>query len=432
MNNCSVNEAMLSDWLNTVCRMLSAVDSAALFATEHKNYALQSEWPATDSLNDASRANVEQQVDLALLGNKTVVSYTDGASDNQCIIAHPFVVSGGQQFVLVTIFSDSSVNPRNQISLLEWGVAWLRLLNRQQAPTQSILNSSLISPEPERLPKASSRAFIEKLRSYRFPLLITLLFIVLLFALPVDKTVKAPVVMEGKIQRSLTVPVDSFIKEVVVKAGDLVEQGALMVSLDDTELRLKLDQAVSDRTVADKKHRQALAKLDFSEASQYAFDRDIAAIDIRLIEQQLSRLALKAPISGQVISGDINRAAGSAVERGQTLFELAPIGDYRVVLNIDETDIRYVETGQQGEVLLRGLGSQSYPIEIDTVSSIFSPEEGQRYYHSEAHLLSEPGNKIKPGMEGSAHIVTGQQSLGIALFDPFYQWFRELLWKWWP
>jgi biotin carboxyl carrier protein len=412
--------------------MLSAVDSAALFATEHKNYALQFEWPATGSLNDTSRANVEQQVDLALLGNKTVVSYTDGASDNQCIIAHPFVVSGGQQFVLVTIFSDSSVNPRNQISLLEWGVAWLRLLNRQQTPTQSISNSSLISPEPERLPKASSRAFIEKLRSYRFPLLITLLFIVLLFALPVDKTVKAPVIMEGKIQRSLTVPVDSFIKEVVVKAGDLVDEGALMVSLDDTELRLTLDQAISDRTVADKKHRQALAKLNFSEASQYAFDRDIAAIDIRLIEQQLSRLALKAPISGQVISGDINRAAGSAVERGQTLFELAPVGDYRVVLNIDETDIRYVETGQQGEVLLRGLGSKSYPIEIDTVSSIFSPKEGQRYYHSEAHLLSESGNKIKPGMEGSAHIVTGQQSLGKALFDPFYQWFRELLWKWWP
>ncbi|WP_290698275.1 efflux RND transporter periplasmic adaptor subunit [Amphritea sp.] len=425
---------MLSDWLNTVCRMLSAVDSAALFAIEHKNYVLQCEWPASGSLNDASRTNAEQQVALALLGNKTVVSYTDGTSDNQCIIAHPFVVSGGQQFVIVTIFSDSSVNPRNQISLLEWGVAWLRLLNRQQTPTQSISNSSLISPESERLSKAeaSSRSFIEIFKSYRFPLLITLLFIVLLFALPVDRTVKAPVVMEGKIQRSLTVPVDSFIKEVVVKAGDLVEQGALMVSLDDTELRLKLDQAVSDRTVADKKHRQALAKLDFSEASQYAFDRDIAAIDIRLIEQQLSRLALKAPITGQVISGDINRAAGSAVERGQILFELAPVGDYRVVLNIDETDIRYVEIGQQGEVLLRGLGSQLYPIEIDTVSSIFSPEQGQRYYHSEAHLLSEPGNKIKPGMEGSAHIVTGQQSLGIALFDPFYQWFRELLWKWWP
>ncbi|BBB25810.1 efflux RND transporter periplasmic adaptor subunit [Amphritea japonica] len=434
MSDDIISEEMqqLSDWLNTVCRMLSGVDSAALFKAEGSTGVIQCEWPETGALDDPARINAEEQVDLALAGNKTVVSYT--GPDSQCIIAHPFVLSGGQQFVVVAIFADSNINPRNQISLLEWGVAWLRLLDRQHNQPQPQLNASAsgLSSSPQFISKAADISVIGLVKSYRLSVLTVLILLALLFTLPVDKTVTAPVVMEGKVQRSLTVPVDSFIKRVAVKAGDRVKKGQLLVSLDDTELRLTLDQAVSDRAVADKKHRQALAKLDFSEASQYALDRDIATIDIRLIEQQLSRLELKAPISGQVISGDINRAVGSAVERGQTLFELAPVGDYRIILNVDETDIRYVQTGQQGEILLRGLGSQTHPIQIDIVSSIFSSEPGQRYYHAEAHLLSEPESRVRPGMEGSAHIVTGKQLLGAALFGPFYQWGREQLWKWWP
>ena len=49
-------------------------------------------------------------------------------------------------------------------------------------------------------------------------------------------------------------------------------------------------------------------------------------------------------------------AAGTALnERGQVLFEIAPLDSYRLVVQVDERDIAGVAVGQHGRLTLSGL-----------------------------------------------------------------------------
>ena len=59
---------------------------------------------------------------------------------------------------------------------------------------------------------------------------------------------------------------------------------------------------------------------------------------------------MTAPFDGIIVSGDLSQSLGSPVERGQVLFEVAPLDGYRIVLRVDERDIPYVALGQRGEL----------------------------------------------------------------------------------
>ena len=57
---------------------------------------------------------------------------------------------------------------------------------------------------------------------------------------------------------------------------------------------------------------------------------DIAAAG--LTGQQLERMQIMAPFDGVVVSGDLSQSLGSPVERGDVLFEVAPLDDWRLML----------------------------------------------------------------------------------------------------
>jgi len=60
-------------------------------------------------------------------------------------------------------------------------------------------------------------------------------------------------------------------------------------------------------------------------------------------------------------------------ERGDVLFEIAPLEDYRVVLKVDERDIRDVAQGQHGELLLQSFGSDIRDLR-SILETILTPE----------------------------------------------------------
>ena len=60
-----------------------------------------------------------------------------------------------------------------------------------------------------------------------------------------------------------------------------------------------------------------------------------AEAQLALVEEQLSRARLVAPFDGFIVVGDLSQSLGSPVERGDVLFEVAPLDGFRVVLEVD-------------------------------------------------------------------------------------------------
>ena len=125
-----------------------------------------------------------------------------------------------------------------------------------------------------------------------------------------------------------------------------------MCRLDDRDLRLERQKWVTQRQQALVRYREAMAEADPAKMNQFKEQMGQAEAQLALIEEELARVNILAPFRGVVVKGDLSQSLGAPVERGQVLFEVAPLDAYRVKLQVDDSDINYVKLGQKGDMVL--------------------------------------------------------------------------------
>jgi multidrug efflux pump subunit AcrA (membrane-fusion protein) len=132
-----------------------------------------------------------------------------------------------------------------------------------------------------------------------------------------------------------------------------------------------------------------------------------------------------------IISGDLSQSLGSPVERGQVLFEVAPLNEYRVTLEVDERDISNMAVGQNGQLVLSSMPGSQFPFAISKITPISSSEEGNNYFRVEGNL-EVSSEKLRPGMEGVAKVSVGPRRLVWIWTHTMLDWLRLAVWSWWP
>jgi multidrug efflux pump subunit AcrA (membrane-fusion protein) len=140
---------------------------------------------------------------------------------------------------------------------------------------------------------------------------------------------------------------------------------------------------------------------------------------------------LTAPFAGVIVSGDFTQALGSPIERGQVMFKLAPLDDYRVILKVDETDIADVREGQRGRLTLTATPDEALDIVIERITPVASADARANYFRVEAKL-DKPPNYLRPGMQGVAKIDIDSRQLLWIWTRSLVNWARVKLWVWLP
>jgi multidrug efflux pump subunit AcrA (membrane-fusion protein) len=156
-----------------------------------------------------------------------------------------------------------------------------------------------------------------------------------------------------------------------------------------------------------------------------------AEAQLALVNEKLARSRVTAPFDGVVISGDLSQLIGSPVEPGKKLFEIAPLKGYRMILQVDETEIRNVQVGQSGRLLISGIAVEPIPFRVSKVTPVATAEDGRNFFRVEATLARSPPN-LRPGMQGVGKISTGERRLWWIVSHSFTDWLRVTLWKWMP
>jgi hypothetical protein len=243
--------------------------------------------------------------------------------------------------------------------------------------------------------------------------------------------VTAKAVLEGEIQRAAVAPFDGFIRRAPVRAGDIVRKGDLLAALDDRDLVLDSMKWRAERDKLSQKERDALAKHDRPNLIVLKAQIDQAEAQLALAEEKLSRSKIVAPYDGVVVSGDLSQMLGSPIERGKVLFETAPLEAYRLIIHVDERDVRFVTTGQTGDVALAGRPAERVPFTIAKITPVTVAEEGRNTFRVEARI-GEGGTSLRPGMEGVAKIATGDRSLIWIWTHEIADWLRLTAWKYIP
>ncbi|QEL25115.1 HlyD family efflux transporter periplasmic adaptor subunit [Bosea sp. F3-2] len=246
-----------------------------------------------------------------------------------------------------------------------------------------------------------------------------------------EHRITAKSVLEAELQRAAIAPFDGYIRTVPVRAGDTVQSGDLLVALEDRDLVLDRLKWRAERDKLLQRHREALAKHDRNNLVLLEPQIRQAESQLELANEKLVRARILAPFDGIVVSGDLSQMLGSPVEKGKILFEIAPLDAYRLIVQVDERDVRYVAVGQSGTVALAGQPGNLLPLTLSKITPVTVAEEGRNSFRIEARL-SEPGLHLRPGMEGVAKIETGRRSLVWIWMHPVFDWLHLAAWKYLP
>lgn len=261
----------------------------------------------------------------------------------------------------------------------------------------------------------SSLSFIEKLvgRDYFKLKIISILLAVSLLGLSIFETerkVYAPSDIVGSVQYQIIAPQAGFIKEASLRAGDLVSKNSPILVLDRKDLLLEKQQLESELLKASRNYQQALATKQRSEVGMAIAEKSLVQAKLDLVSEKIARAVIRSPIDGLMVSGDLSQSLGAPVEKGQQLFEIAPLEGYRVLLKIEEHDIAKVELNQRGVLRLTGLPHEAIEVKLTRITSQSEAWQGANYFRIEADI-SGGDVKIKPGMQGVTQISVGRASV---------------------
>jgi multidrug resistance efflux pump len=247
-------------------------------------------------------------------------------------------------------------------------------------------------------------------------------------------------VVEGEVQQALIAPFDGYVARAEARAGERVRESQVLAELDDRELRLQRRLRQGDQVELQKEYRKALAAMDHSEARILDAQITQAGAEIELLDRQLARTRLRAPFDGVVVSGDLSRSLGKPVERGEVLFEVAPLDSYRVAIEIRDQDISAIEVGKRGALVLAAMPTEHLPLEVVNVTHFSTGDGESAHFRVEARLLEAPGSSaspvagrmLRPGMRGLAKIDIDRRARLWVWSHQLIDWLRLQLWTWMP
>lgn len=284
-------------------------------------------------------------------------------------------------------------------------------------------------------PRLLWRRFRERFKDPRRPALRVGLacgcvLVAALSLLPASWRVTADAVIEGQQQRAIAAPFDGFIYAAHAKAGETVRKDQPLAELDKRTLELEYQRWASEEVQHERQFRDALMNRDRPSAGVALAQQQEASAQRALAEDKLSKAVLTAPFDAVIVSGDLSQQLGSPVNLGKVLFELAPLDAYRVFLKVDERDIRAVNVGQTGQLVLAGLAEDSTAFTVKNIS-VAEAHDGRNVFRVEAELQTAT-TKLRPGMNGVGKIDVGERSLIWIWTHKAWDWLILTIWRWMP
>lgn len=268
-------------------------------------------------------------------------------------------------------------------------------------------------------------------------------FLLFAFFFKGDDTVDASFTVQTTTRQVITVPFEGRllsvgegveVNESIIGQDQETLDATVLALMDTSELRV--ERAAVMAQIADY-HAQA----DAARGEEDLVGVDVALANVRRLQAQadlydyrIERSTLTSPISGVVIEGDLRQRINGMLEKGEVLFEVAPLDAMRAELLVPASrigDLRsrlaYPDNPSRGE-----LASVSHPGEFIgfTVERI-EPEaevvDGQNIFRARVSL-DQVTDWLRSGVEGKAQVHVSQRSYAYLWTRDAVNWVRMTLW----
>jgi len=249
-----------------------------------------------------------------------------------------------------------------------------------------------------------------------------------LFLGRVPYRVKAPAALRTDDVAYVTAPFDGHLEQVRFRVGDAVEQGQELLRLDRTGLLLREAELIAEqnRYLGELEKARAYAATADMRITQAMYDQ--ASARLQLVRYQLAQAAVRSPLSGVVIEGDLAERIGTPVRQGDLLFKLARIQRLYAEVEVREADVQELAEGMAGRISLASRPQDSWPIRVLRVEPAAVAREKGNAFVVRCGLEDGPQPWWRPGMTGLARLEAGRRRPVWVLTHRTVDFLRLRLW----
>jgi multidrug resistance efflux pump len=257
-------------------------------------------------------------------------------------------------------------------------ISVLTLLNISQFLGAALADKWLMASKPGLVTILDPEAQMSKRRRkrMRFALiaLVTLFVVVCVFLfVPVPFDVGGEAEIVPTTRHVAFCKIDGLVQEIKVHEGSMVETGQVLATLDPKDLDYKMKTAkrqfeilTSEMDLLKRAGGEDPSKL--AESELVKLKRRAAWEEFQYYQWQHQFLEIKAPISGIVLTKDIESLSGKKFLAGEALCEIVARTDLSVDILVPEDKITYVKTGDRATLYLSGSPRAGYDLSVKEIA----------------------------------------------------------------
>lgn len=234
----------------------------------------------------------------------------------------------------------------------------------------------------------------------------------------IAEVVRAVGTLEANESVMIRPEIAGLVTRVLFTEGQAVEKGMVMIELDDSELKARLDEADAQLEIARLTYGRMKQLLESHNTfvSQQQIDQAIsnlrtAEANHNLYRTRLSKTKIRAPFAGYV--GIRRISPGDYVQSGQDLVNLEDIRTLKIDFKIPETFLNRLFVGQRVEVTTDAYPGHTFTGEVYALDP--RVDSSSRAVRVRA-TIPNAGAQLRPGL--FAHVKLVLQETDQALLIP--------------
>ncbi len=245
--------------------------------------------------------------------------------------------------------------------------------------------------------------------------------------------VSAPFQFVPENKRLVSSPIAGKIDKVYVKPGQAVKAGDPLLDFDTTRLleqreKFLLEQYAEEAQAREKRNNDD--PRDDAQAAQHEIKAQSLKREVALVDHDIARSKLVAPIAGTVLKGDLTEREKSEVKEGDQLMEIAPLGDSGNLiaeLRVNERDIQMVKVGSEGSLATTSNPNDKRSFKVTRLVPLGEAREAKNVFRIYAEVNEKDAN-WQPGQEGEARVDWQKKPLIWHGTHRLWEWVRMKLW----
>jgi GAF domain-containing protein/multidrug resistance efflux pump len=230
---------------------------------------------------------------------------------------------------------------------------------------------------------------------------------VLLVLVPWPRQVTGPAAVRPAEVLAVTVPSSGVVRQIYVRGGEPVLEGALVATVRNRDADAMLATAEADYAIAERKAAEASARRDAAETKRWSLAARNAAADLDYARSTERDLRLTARVSGVVVTPRVEERVGEHLDQGDALCEIARLKPVHVEVRVGEADVGAVKEGRRARLKVLAYPGREFVGRVIRVAPQGLSEPGK----SATFLVSvECPNRqlaLLSGMTGRAKIDAG-------------------------